>query len=519
MKKHIFLIILISVVVNLVSCSDTFLTQDPQTSLSTTQVFSDLNNVQPYLDGLYFKWRDIRVNRKGILFMLGTDEMQQGEYQISTDAVQASFDKYDGFYDSQNSAIAQLWNVRWPVVVQASEAIAKLNVIVKTASSTDSVKIKSFIGQASFYRAALMFDLAQYWGELPIPVVTSDKITLSGRKPLKEVYTMIESDLLTAINNLNSSRSSDVRIPTKWAAKAILAKMYMSAQPTSGFRNFSKAKIQLLDIQNSGSFSLVSNFADLWNPLKSVSSEEIYTFYFNNVWPDDNELQWYAGSRSVSSDPNCYLGGYDLGLPTSYCYNDAAMGGIWETGDVRKTESIRYDFTYNGKAPAPVSGFGDDQVKPHIKKFEDLRLDGVKSFYYSGKNIYYIRYADVLLMLAECLNEEGSTSQAVNLVNNSVRLRAWGGTLPVTNQWNSGMSQDEFRTKILDERMRELCFEGWRRIDLIRTGHFVDYISNKNPWAKASGTININHMRYPIPLVEIKQNPNLSTSDQNPGFQ
>lgn len=519
MKKHLFIIMLISVVVSFVSCTDEFLTQDPQTSLSTAQVLSNLDNVQPFLNGLYFKWRDTRVNRKGILFMLGTDELQQGEYQVRTDATQAGLDKYDGFYESQNTAIAQLWNVRWPVVVAASEAIVALNEKEKTATSVDSVRINSFIGQASFYRGAMLFELAQYWGELPVPVVTSNKITLSGRKSLTEIYTMIESDLLTAVNNLSAKRPSDARIPTKWVAKAVLAKMYMSAQSSSGFRDFTKAKIQLLDIKNSGLFSLISNFADLWNPLKSVSSEEIYTFYFNNVWPDDNELQWYAGSRAVSSDPNCYIGGYDLGVPTAYCYNDDALGGIWETGDLRKSESIRYDFTYNGKAPAPVSGFGDDQVKPHIKKFEDIRLDGVKSFYYSGKNLYYIRYADVLLMLAECLNEEGSTSLAVDLVNNTVRARAWGGALPAANQWNSGMSQNEFRIKILDERMRELCFEGWRRIDLIRTGHFVDYISAKNPWAKASGTINANHMRYPIPLVEIKQNPNLSTADQNPGLQ
>lgn len=53
------------------------------------QVFESLDNVQPYLDGLYFKWRSSRVNRKGFIMMLGTDEAQQGEYQVQTDATQA----------------------------------------------------------------------------------------------------------------------------------------------------------------------------------------------------------------------------------------------------------------------------------------------------------------------------------------------------------------------------------------------------------------------------------------------
>jgi len=80
------------------------------------------------------------------------------------------------------------------------------------------------------------------------------------------------------------------------------------------------------------------------------------------------------------------------------------------------------------------------------------------------------------------------------------------------------MSSNEFRTKILDERMRELCFEGWRRFDLKRTNQFVSLILQRNRWAKESATLNINHTLLPIPLVEIKQNPNLGETDQNPGY-
>ena len=519
MKKYIIILFCFAVSgIILSSCSD-FLEENPQTSLSTEQVFADKNNIQAYLDGVYYKWRDTRINRKAFFTLLGTDEIQQGEYQVKTDPTQAGLDKYDGFYEANSTVVAEAWNVRWPAVVLSSEALASLNKMISQASKEDSLELKSYIGQASFYRASVLFELVRYWGEIPIAEIEGTKINLTGRKPMDVVYKVIEDDLKIAGEYLlDRANTKNVRIPTAWAAKAMLAKVYMSAQEESGFRNFGKAKTLLEDIQLRGGFTLVNNYADLWTGEGDVSSEVIYSFSFNNVWPDANELQWYAGSRAVSSDPNCYMGGYDLALPTEYCYKEAGQGGIWESGDVRKEESIRYDFRYNNKSPQAVSGFGEDQLLPHIKKFEDKRIDGIKSFYETGKDLYLIRYSDVLLMLAECMNEEGATPDAVRLVNEKVRARAWGGTLPDAHKWDTNMSQTTFRKEILNERMRELCFEGWRRMDLLRTGNFVDYIKEHNRWAKESATITTNHQRFPIPLVEIKQNENISEADQNPGF-
>jgi hypothetical protein len=122
------------------------------------------------------------------------------------------------------------------------------------------------------------------------------------------------------------------------------------------------------------------------------------------------------------------------------------------------------------------------------------------------------------LCYAECLNELGKTSDAVTLVNSTVRARAFGGTVPAGLGWDPGMSQDAFRTNILDERMRELCFEGWRRMDLIRTGKFVELAKARNKWTKQSGTIQAFNALYPIPLTETLQNPDIPATDQNPGY-
>ena len=136
----------------------------------------------------------------------------------------------------------------------------------------------------------------------------------------------------------------------------------------------------------------------------------------------------------------------------------------------------------------------------------------------SGKNIPVLRYADVLLSYAECLNELGQTAEAVAEVN-KVRERAWEFDLPTEMKWDKGMSQEDFRTKIMDERMRELFGEKWRKIDLLRTGKFVELTKERNKWTKMNGTIDQHNIYWPIPDSEIKLNPDITDDDQNEGYR
>ncbi|MCA1920307.1 MAG: RagB/SusD family nutrient uptake outer membrane protein, partial [Flavobacterium piscis] len=88
---------------------------------------------------------------------------------------------------------------------------------------------------------------------------------------------------------------------------------------------------------------------------------------------------------------------------------------------------------------------------------------------------------------------------------------------PEAMKW-SGLSQSQFRVQILDERMRELAFEGWRRMDLLRTGKLVELVGARNKWAKQNGTIAAFHNLYPIPIGEIKLNDEIGPENQNPGY-
>jgi len=296
------------------------------------------------------------------------------------------------------------------------------------------------------------------------------------------------------------------------------------APEESGLRDHNKA-IEYFDrvIPN---YSLLPNYGDLFNAtLNQNSSEIIYAFQFKNIAPDNNMIQNQAGSRAVADlDANTYFGGYDLAMPTPYYYED-----VWEgqDGDTRKEASIRYDFILpDGRVPRITWTGQVDELEPHIKKFEephikkfeDFRTQGTQPFWYSGGLVYYLRLADILLCKAECLNEIDKTAEAVDLVNATVRTRAFGGTLSTTEAWPTTMSKNDFRVRIMDERIRELGFEGWRKMDLIRTGNFVNYVKERNIWAKNSGTLQDFHERYPIPESEIKQNENINPEDQNPGY-
>ena len=122
----------------------------------------------------------------------------------------------------------------------------------------------------------------------------------------------------------------------------------------------------------------------------------------------------------------------------------------------------------------------------------------INNMWLSGKNIPVLRYADVLLCYAECLNELGQTSQAETYVN-QVRTRAFGGTLPAEARW-SGLSH------------------------LIRTGQFLPRLKKYNKWAAqsvAAGTFKDYLQLWPIPLTELNQNTDMRIDgkfDQNEGY-
>ena len=360
----------------------------------------------------------------------------------------------------------------------------------------------------------------------------ADGSLTTARQPLKDVWQFIIDDFTMATK---APSKNDEGRATSYAGWTMLGKAYMSAPEETGLRDFAKAK-ECFEKVMDGTYSLLPDYNDLWDYTKDAKSEVIFTNTFSCARGYANQVQFQIGSRAAQNwfSDACYFAGYDHSVPTVHAYETIENGGIWEKGDTRKDASLRYDFSYNGVQPdlssltwEGLSEEDHDELKPHIKKYEDFRTDAasgleVNNMWLSGKNIPVLRYADVLLCYAECLNELGQTSQAETYVN-QVRTRAFGGTLPTEARWN-GLSQTDFREQMQDERIRELFGENWRRYDLIRTGQFLPRLKKYNKWAAqsvAAGTFKDYLQLWPIPLTELNQNTDMRIDgkfDQNEGY-
>ncbi|MGI6224250.1 MAG: RagB/SusD family nutrient uptake outer membrane protein [Prevotella sp.] len=539
MKKFIHYSILwltsITVLFTGASCGDDFLDSEPTGSLTEEQVFSKIDNVQSLVSGLYNEYRNCRQGRNGLMPNLGTDETQQGNFQLISSGDQAGMDKYNGQLNATSTQVAAIWNSRWPVVISAAKAIKALNM-----NEDDPEQAAKLKGEACFIRGLVMMELTSYWGEVPVIDMDRTEELGLGRQPLSIVWQYIINDFDFAAKNLPESYDNEPQRATRGAALTMLGKARMAAPDSTGLRNFEKADSCFTAVMNMNRYQLLDSYADLYRYDNPNTVESIFELQFTNTWPDCNYWEFDCGSRACDSwfSQGCSFAGYDFLVPTPFMYTMKADGGLWEEGDLRKDAALRYDFTYKTNKYSSDGSYQmvtpdlsktqwtgtTDELDPHIKKFEDFRTDilsglGINNMWNSGKNLPYIRYSDVLLCHAECLNELGKTSEAVNVVNNTVRQRAWGGSLPEEAKWSTGMTQEQFRDEIMDERMRELCFEGWRRMDLIRTGKFLELVKTRNRWARESNTILPFNIRYPIPDTEIKTNEAFTEDDQNEGYK
>lgn len=509
------------------SCSD-FLDEGPKTSLPEDKIYSDTTYVESNLQTLYKNWRGLFTDRYLWEQMVGTDEIQSGAYQALKEAggSRGALDTYDALLNSELSYVVEQWDNRWGTISEAAKIVNALgqNELIQGS------KTAQLYGEASFIRGNLMMEVTMLFGRVPIIDVARQDELGYGRQPLVDVWTQIISDLKNATTYC--PQTNDYARATTYAASMMLGYAYMAAPEETGLRDFSAARDALETVVN-GPFQLASYY-DLFDYNTPNTTESIFEWQFSNTHPDCNYLQFQLGSRAVQSyfGDGCYMSGYDHALPTKWAYSDVADGGIWEDGDVRKEESIRYDFTYYGQTPDLNNilwedlGSDHDELDPHIKKYEDFRTDthsglGLNNEWYSGKNIPFLRLGNAILLYAECLNELGETPEAVRQVNR-VRERAWDFYIPEEMKWNEGMSQSQFREEIMTERVRELFGERWRKFDLIRTGHFLEYVSERNKWTKRSGTIQAYNVVWPIPLTELQQNDDMIVDgeyDQNEGYR
>lgn len=529
-KKKLYIgILLAGLSLSLNSCNK-FLEVDPESKIQGDAIFDNMENLNGYILGLYKDWRDAHKNR--IELYAGTDEAVLGGIQWRDNNFRKGLDTYLEGMNSTNGGILDVWKSRFRIVARASNAIAAL----EPNEDTNDADFNLRLGEVCFLRAVNNFELVQMFGPIPLTGTDLD----GGRQPVEVVYQLMERDLLKAIQYLPDPADpnySDLRRVTRAAAQAMLGKLYLYAPENSGFRDYAKAAAQFEKVYSNPYFggTGANSYSTIYDAHEQNSAEYkkemIYAFQFSNVSGDINSIQWDMGSRPVAGmtaiEATALFAGFDGTMPSEYCYKLTSDGGVWEEGDVRREESIRFDFTWEGKQPSLTGFVWGDELDPHVKKYEDIRtVEQGLSAYYSGKNVPFIRFSDIVLCYAECLYKLGQQGEAIEMINNVVRTRAFGGSLPADKRWQI-MGEADFMKNLMDERMRELCFEGWRKFDLLRTGLLKEYVQDRNRWVSGiykgnsiNAPVPIQDFRltWPIPLDELRQNPNLNESDQNPGY-
>lgn len=403
---------------------------------------------------------------------------------------------------TDNAAALDIWRGPAPGILRA-------NLVIENVPGMDiDEEIKNRVtGEAKFLRGLYYFTLVQLFGDVPlITKAQTPEDNLKPERTSKElVYALIIEDLTEAAALLPDRKqytASDIGRASKGAALGLLAKVYLTR------KEYDKV-IPLCEQINALQYRLNEDYSDNFRISTENSDESLFEVQYVGktsfgFWDNENQSSWvstFTGPRNS----DFVAGGYGWNQPTAEFVN------AYESGDLRKDKTILYPGgpTFDSKPYlASYSTTGYSLRKFLVPKSESPDYDT------NPLNFPVLRYADVLLMWAEALNETGKTTEAQAVATsihnggplNRVRLRAGLNNV-------QGLNQQQLREKIIHERRMELAFEGHRWFDLMRYDNgqyalnFFHAIGRSNASEK--------HLLLPIPLKEIEANPNLI---QNAGY-
>ena len=340
-----------------------------------------------------------------------------------------------------------------PFYTASYKSILSANNVI--ANSSDATEI----AEARFLRGLSYFKLVRVFGDVPINLSDAPSATdeaLLARKPASEVYAQVISDLEAAISGLPTSNNSGRA--SAMAAQGMLGKAYVQ------MGNFSAAETHLASVVNGATdagYTLQANFADIFGEANDLNSEIIYATQISSSIVDEYGFSefwsWSGGLDTKSLEP------LDADLVAAF---DASPG------DLRRAVTIDTALMASPKFPQ-TGGPDHDWIE--------------------------LRLADVILLYAETLNENGNTSGALTQLN---KIRTRAGLAD-----SSASSQADVRQAIQDERRLELAFEGQRWFDLVRTGTVNTEMGQM---------INVNYHLFPIPVSEVLSSFGVIT--QNAGY-
>lgn len=512
MKNNMKCILLIGTIA-LSSCSD-FLKEEPRSFLSPESFYKTVEDINAGLNAVYRAPQDRYSNNwaGSNWFEWATDISEITDKNNWAHHNEVA--RLPGTFNSSSSIPHDFWKYTYNHLKDANNLLKALPSI-----NVDETQKKQTEGQTRALRAFLYFDAVRVYNGTPLILEASTDINYlktASRNTPEEMYKAIIEDLEFAMNVLPEKwmNSGDQGRITSGAAAAMLAKVYltMAGFPLNQTDKYENARVILEDFivkKKYGTYALFDEYSDAFDDKKAPGSEGIWMVNFTKgSFGQGSDFQtnfaplelYYADGMGLT-----YGGGWSNGIPSERFYNSYDKVNDKRFKYTYWTSTADIPEEYDNLVPKDAKGKPEhiEFYRPHVKKFRE-KIPNDNSLR-SGLDHYVIRYADVLLMYAEVLNELGNNN-CYNYLN-IVRGRAGLSPLPIK-------SKDEFREHLILERAWEFCFEGDRKFDLLRWGIYCTRTPEWNPQVKGNMQVG-KHEYWPIPRAERDINENLT---QNPGW-
>ncbi len=490
----------------------------PQSNLNTGTYYSNYGEVKAALTGCY-NGMQRSLSNEWQFTELRSDNSKQGQ-PGSTASTNRDLSDLDMFTPStSHQALYTYWLATYNNIRNTNIVLQKLGVVYNPTNGsitfnnidipiTDADR-KQLAGEAMFIRAYHYFNLVRLFGGVFLvhEPITPSQAKAMNRASVADIYKLIEADLSTAATSMNSLKfgqmaAADLGRATRWAAKGMLAKVYL----TQGKK--ADAITLLQDVITNSGHSLQPTYAAVFNINNEMNSEIIFA------------IRYKAGG---------------IGLGSHFGNTFAPLGSgsavINGDGDGLNYPTADLDTATNGdlRKPTLIATYGSGSAaKLYVKKYlfpVTLVDDGESDW-------PVLRYADILLMLAEA---QGYSPSSLDLIN-SVRPRAG---LP-NYTMASVTSVAQFELALSNERRIEFAFENQRWFDIVRFNttlntltavqimkdHYTDeyyahyrlYVTPAPTLAELHANISVNNrLLLPIPQREIDTNTQL-VIEQNPGY-
>lgn len=442
---------------------------------------------------------------------LRSDEMASGGGQLETVRNQLLI----GVQDPNNALVNSIWRGWYRTILRA-------NIVIENGPkiTTNTTVRDRLVGEARFLRSWAYYELATFFGGVPLYKEYGKTLDSAlPRSSQKDVYDFVIADLKLAEAALPASYNAvNLGRATKAAAQTLLARTYLQVN------DYASAKTELQKVVSSGLYKLVDNYLDLTNEEGEFNAESILEVVYA---PSGGAYNWGGDSdgaanqeETVRTQEYSAIGWRNV-IPSNKILNeyerpskgDAKLDprytmSFWSEGD--KYNNGASTLTAD-KVQGNTSVVAGVTQKVSWRKYSVLyKIDN--TYAQSGINMRIMRYADVLLMLAECENELGNSAEAIRLMN-QVRARASVAMPPYPTANYPCTNKAEVFNALMHERMVELAAEQIRNFDIVR------WRKNKKLTTEPLAYFQANKQELlPIPQQEIDNNPAIEQKDQNPGY-